>query len=126
MIISDLLVDYDIENRDDDNDKSSFAKALRRASLRPLVSIVFGVTLAATIFRLRDPSTSVGYSALCGWAGVLVVVIPLALLEALLLFLVVRVLRPAYLFVAGIFSTRLSKGYERWKVAAEGEVALLM
>ena len=124
VIISDL--DYDIENRDDDNDKSSFAKALRRASLRPLVSIVFGVTLGATIFQLRDTSLSVGYSALCGWAGILLLVIPLALFEALLLFLVIRVLSPGYSFVAGVFYTHLSKGYGLWNGAAEGEVALLM
>jgi len=116
------LTDYDFE--DDNDDASCFARPVRRTSVRPLLSLVFGVTMGALIFRLRDPSISVGYSALCGWVGVLVLVIPLVLFEVLLQFLVTKWLNPAYAFTTGIFSNHLSKGYELWSVAAEGKIAL--
>lgn len=119
-----MITGYDFEDDDDDDDESCFAQALHRASLRPLVTLVFGVTMGAMIFRLKNPSISVGYSALCGWAGVLVLVIPIVLFEALLVFLVMEVMGPAYMFAAESFSDHLSKGYELWNVAAEGGVAL--
>jgi hypothetical protein len=122
-VIYAILTDYDFED-DDEDGESCLARPLRCASLRQLLSLVFGVTMGALIFRLRDPSISVGYSALCGWVGILVVIIPLVIFEALLQFLVTKGLSPAYSFTTEIFSNHLSKGYELWNVAAEGKVAL--
>jgi len=122
-VIYTILIDYDFED-DDEDGESCLARPLRRASVRPLLSLVFGVTMGALIFRLRDPSISVGYSALCGWIGVLVLIIPLVLFEVLLQLLVTKWLSPAYAFRTEMFSNHLSKGYELWNVAAGGKVAL--
>ena len=122
-VIYATLTGYDFEDNDEDSE-SCFARPLRRASLRQLLSLVFGVTMGAWIFRLRDPSISVGYSALCGWVGILVVIIPLVLFEALLQLLVTKALSPAYAFTTAILSNHLSKGYELWNAAGEGKIAL--
>ena len=124
-VIGVIITGYDFED-DDNDDESCIARPLRRASLRPLLSLVFGVTMGALIFRLRDPSIFVGYSALCGLVGVLVLAIPLVLFETLLQFLATKGLSPAYTHMAEMFSNYLSKGYELWNVAAKGEVALPM
>jgi len=118
-----MIFDYDFDD-DEFEDESCFARPLRRASLRPYLALVFGVTMGALIFRLSDRSISVGYSALCAWAGVLVLAIPLIFFDALLEVLVSKGLGPAYAFVAEICSNHLSKGYKLWNVAAEEKVVL--
>ena len=94
------------------------ARARHRASLWPLLSLSFGITAGAMIFRFRDPAISVGYSALCGWAGVVVLLVPLALSDVLLGKLASK-LGPACAFMDDILYTHLGKGCELWTVAAE-------
>jgi uncharacterized membrane protein len=44
-------------------------------------SLIFGLTVAAMVLRLRELSVSIWYSALCGWAGVHVLIVPLVLFD---------------------------------------------
>jgi len=120
-----VLAEDDLEdNNEDDGADYCLARAHHRASLWPLLSLSFGITTGAMIFRLRHPAISVGYSALCGWAGVVVLFVPLVLSDVLLKQLASKVLGPACAFMLDMLCTHLGKGYELWNIAAEGKIAL--
>jgi len=113
------------ENSEDDKEADSFfARVLRNATAWPLFSLVLGVTVGAMILRFRDPAISVWYSALCGGAGMLVLIVPLVLFSELKRILVLEMLSAACLYVAERFAAHAWKGYDRWDVAAEGKIAL--
>jgi hypothetical protein len=105
-----------------EGDSDFFARALRNAATWPLFSLMLGVTLAAKILRLRDPTIPVWYSALCGGAGVLVLIVPLVLFDEFKLFLVAEVLSTTCLTMAERFGAHAWKGYDL--LDAGGNIAL--